>query len=393
MEYKQPSYMIFAENETERFTIFRSSLALVRDWEKGCFDIPLNMLEEFKITFGRGSKLEGSPCKYKITKKEIENLNLIALENKDHSQAPSAIVPLKKYIDSLESVKYVVLYDISTKREINVGLNDKLYYGNDNVYKLLRTLIDKLDVLGVSKNRISVDLLTIFDDKNIIEQASKSISKSYGLIKDQRIAAWQLAYDVTHYISYGADKFCSRVLESLEFANKQKEWGISDKQEEKSYFVISISKGITAGEGYDVYVEHDYKANEQDAVNKALDDCLFEEPEDVNSIFSVEKIDAETYQQLTSDSLKTFKIPVFIEVKSTSLENAVKYAEKHINEFKTPEDPLYVENSFKIDYSSLENIRTEVQTKEQTLDKRIAEADKKKLTNKEPEDLRDDLIK
>lgn len=392
MEYRQPSYLIFAENETERYTILRSSLALVKDWEKGCFEIPLNMLEEFKITFGKGSKLVSTPCKYKITKDEIKQQNLNILDSPDHNKSKSPIISLKKYIEGVEKVKYIVLYDVSTKREINIGLNDQLFYGNDNINKLLRTFINRLDVLDVSKEKISVDLLSIFDDKNVIEQASKSISKSYGLIKDQHIAAWQLAYDVTHYISYGADKFCSRVLETLEYAHKQKEWGIGDSQEEEmSYFIINVSKGITAGEGYDIYLELDNKANEQDAVDKAIEDCLFEEPEDVNNIFSVEKVDIETYKKLTDESLKTFKIPVFFEVKSTSLDNAVKYVEKHIDEFKIPEELQYVENGFKIDYNSLQNLKTHVQNKELSLDNRIAEADKKKSTAIEFQNINNEI--
>ena len=396
MEFKQPTYLVFAQNETEKYTILRSNLALLKDWEKGCFEIPLNKLEEFKITFGRGSSLEGSACKYKITKEEINEKNLLILDEiiLDFFNAP--VCSLKNYLENLENSNCVVLVDTSTKCEINVGIKDKTYYVHQgknyhNTNRLLNSFIDKLEVIDVSNEKIFVDIVKLFDDKNIITQAEKSISKTYGLIKNQKIAAMQLAFDTAFYMSIGGDKFCERVLETLEYANKQKEWDKPDKQDKASYFVINVSKGITAGEGYDIYLELDNKANEQDAVDKAIEDCLFEEPEDLNNIFSVEKVNAETYQKLTGDNLKTFKIPVvfqssgYVEVKSSSLEKAIAYAERNIDNFKLPTTSHYVEDSFEIDYGSLENMREISQNKSLSLEKRISEADKKKPDNRTPQ--------
>ena len=68
---------------------------------------------------------------------------------------------------------------------------------------------------------------------------------------------------------------------------------------EKSYFDIHVTYGPADSDGYSVFVEFDGLAGEQDAVDKAVEDCLFHEPEDIGKIDYVAEIDEETYFQST----------------------------------------------------------------------------------------------
>lgn len=73
-EYKQPTHLIEAKSEEEKRAFADSSLALIRDWEKGYFEVPLNMLEDFILLFNK-SGTRNSWCKYRITKEEIKAIN------------------------------------------------------------------------------------------------------------------------------------------------------------------------------------------------------------------------------------------------------------------------------------------------------------------------------
>ena len=68
---------------------------------------------------------------------------------------------------------------------------------------------------------------------------------------------------------------------------------------EKSYFDIHVTYGPGDGDGYSVFVELAGPASEQNAIEKAKKEELFEEPEDIHMIDSVDEIDEDMYLMAT----------------------------------------------------------------------------------------------
>ena len=298
---------------------------------------------------------------------------------------------VKECINYLNDGEYITLQDKTSESEITIQLNEEFYSGKNNINKLSRFLVEQLEIKEiVAKNTLSVGLYEFLSDPDILTYANDNLSKSYGRCDSREDAAKKMAFDIMYYLNIGADKFCSRVLECFDYAVLQKK--ISEEhKEEKSYYLISVSYGPTAGEGYEIAVAVNINETAQDAKTKALKEGYFESPDDANFINYIQKIDKETYFKLMGYPMETFKIPVayqaygYVEVQSFSLKDAVKYAERHLDELPLPKDPQYLEDSYQIDYDGIAELNKETDTKNLPLTVRIAEADNKKSTTKAKE--------
>ena len=70
---------------------------------------------------------------------------------------------------------------------------------------------------------------------------------------------------------------------------------MSGINENKNYFDIHVKYGFDDGDGYSIFIETNSNASEQDAIEKAKKENLFEDPEDILMIDKVTRIDRDEF--------------------------------------------------------------------------------------------------
>lgn len=63
------------------------------------------------------------------------------------------------------------------------------------------------------------------------------------------------------------------------------------------YYEIHVTYGNNDGDGYTIPIAIE-NGNEDEVVQKAVNDCLFEEPEDVENIDYIEELEEDEYNDM-----------------------------------------------------------------------------------------------
>jgi len=145
----------------------------------------------------------------------------------------------------------------------------------------------------------------IFDIQNIENNMEYHLRREeYEILKDNRDFIERAADELRH----NQDKHDMDYEYALSEAFRDIKDEFFEKNTKKSYFEISVTYGPHDGDGYSVFVELDGPASEQDAVDKAVNDCLFHEPEDAGNIDFVEEIGEDVYLQCTGRKTESLSL-------------------------------------------------------------------------------------